>query len=128
MVYTDLFGFLNFFSQCWRLLEADVEYLHVLRMRSLSGDDAFLVHQHLSERADFLANLLLRVPERGSKDTVVRGGTQQSVSSNSQTVLRGTFYRTPALSTEEDLFIILTLIRCPRLEGSRDVKPFAALL
>lgn len=40
-------------------------YLHLLRMRTLSGDDPLLVHQHLPERADFLANLLLRVPECG---------------------------------------------------------------
>lgn len=97
-------------------------------MRSLSSDDALLVHQHLSKRADFLANLFLRIPERGSKDTVVRGGTQQSVSSNSQMVLTGIFCRTPALSSEADVFIILTLIRCPRLEDSRDVKPFTALV
>lgn len=43
-------------------------------MRTLSGDDALLVHQHLSEGADLLANLLLRVPERGHKDTVFSGG------------------------------------------------------
>lgn len=50
-------------------------YLHLLGMRALSGDDALLVHQHLSEGADLLANLLLRVPERGHKDTVVSEGT-----------------------------------------------------
>lgn len=47
---------------------------YLLRMRTLSGDDALLVHQHLPERADFLPNLLLRVPDHGHKDTVVSEG------------------------------------------------------
>jgi len=36
--------------------------LHWLCMRALSGDNALLVHQHLSECAHFLSDLLLRVP------------------------------------------------------------------
>lgn len=103
-------------------------YLHLLRMRTLSGDDALLVHQHLSERADFLANLLLRVPERGHKDTAVSGGTHLSASSNTST-----FYFIPALCecgpyfffpTKANVFIILRLIQCHRLADTRDMKPF----
>lgn len=67
-------------------------------MRTLSGDDALLVHQHLPEGADLLANLLLRVPERGHKDTVVSRETQQSASSNGTTVVMGIFDIIPVLS------------------------------
>ena len=46
--------------------------LHGLWVRPLSGDHPFFVHQHLSEGVHLLLDLLLCVPGREHRRTVLR--------------------------------------------------------